>query len=135
MTRYQAEQLEKETRGQSLSKTWQDLRVKRLTSTSFKRICSRVKDFESLAASLLNKKCVQTKAMKRGSEMEPVAAAEYSTLTGNQVFACGLAINPHAPHLGASPDRKVCVESEPALGLLEIKCPDKDKVADCDYLL
>ncbi|KAL2095624.1 hypothetical protein ACEWY4_007772 [Coilia grayii] len=73
--------------------------------------------------------------MKRGSEMEPVAAAEYSALTGNQVFRCGLAINPYAPHLGASPDRKVCAPSEPALGLLGIKCPDKDRVSDCDYLL
>lgn len=42
--------------------------------------------------------------MKRGLEIEPVAAAEYKDITGNEVYPCGFVINHHAPHLGASPD-------------------------------
>ncbi|XP_062401123.1 uncharacterized protein LOC134092340 [Sardina pilchardus] len=136
VTRFDAEQLERDTRGQSLSKTWHQVRVKRLTSTSFKRICSRVKEFESLATNLMERKSVQTKAMKRGLEMEPVAAVEYSALSGNDIYPCGLVINPHAPHLGASPDRKVCdLSATPTHGLLEIKCPDKESISECGYLL
>ncbi|KAK5859273.1 hypothetical protein PBY51_003353 [Eleginops maclovinus] len=119
-------QLEIKTRGQSHIKTRHKVRTNRLTSSSFKRICSRVADFIVLAENL-KKKVVQTKAMKRGLELEPVEAAEYQALTGFELFPCGFVINPQAPHLGASPDRKVIDPSaSPTHGLLEIKCPNKD---------
>lgn len=67
--------------------------------------------------------------------MEPVAAAEYKEITGNEIYPCGFVINPHAPHLGTSPDRKVRdISTAPTYGLLEIKCPDKDSFKDCAYL-
>lgn len=126
--------LESGTRDQS-SITWHRLRAERITSTSFKRVCSRVKDFEKLAADRTAKKSVQTKAMKRGIQLEPVAAAEYEKITGNKLFPCGLIINHHAPHLGASPDRKVVdLTADPVHGLLEIKCPNKDSFKDCSCL-
>ncbi|XP_067295947.1 uncharacterized protein [Pseudorasbora parva] len=130
-----AKHLEMETRGQSSSKTWHQVRAKRLTSSTFKRICSRVRDFDSLADNLKEKRFTQTKAMKRGLEMEPVAVAEYKEITGNEVYPCGFVINPHAPHLGASPDGKVRdLSAAPTYGLLEIKCPDKESFKDCPYL-
>lgn len=126
--------LESGTRDQS-SITWHRLRAERITSTSFKRVCSRVKDFEKLAADMTAKQTIQTKAMKRGIQLEPVAAAEYEKLTGNKLFPCGLIINHHAPHLGASPDRKVVdLTADPVHGLLEIKCPNKDSFKNCSYL-
>ncbi|XP_056312920.1 uncharacterized protein LOC130228515 [Danio aesculapii] len=132
VTHPDAEVLEKETRGQSNSKVWQRVRSQRLTSSTFKRIVSRFADFNSLATSMQKRKIVQTPAMKRGLELEPVAAAQYEQITNNQVYPCGFVINPHAPHLGTSPDRKV-VDSTGALGLLEIKCPDVDSVLECKY--
>ena len=49
----------------------------------------------------------QTKAIKRGIALESTAATKYSELTGNVVLPFGFVVNPHAPHLGTSPDRKV----------------------------
>jgi len=73
--------------------------------------------------------------MKRGLELEPVAVADYQDLTSFEIFPCGFVINHHAPHLGASPDRKVIYPSaSPTHGLLEIKWPNKDSVSDCKYL-
>ena len=74
--------------------------------------------------------------MKRGIEQEPVAAAEYTTVTGNPVYACGFVVNPHAPHLGTSPDRKVIEKNGESTnyGLLEIKSPSKNSFTLCPYL-
>lgn len=73
--------------------------------------------------------------MKQGLELEPVAAADYQDLTGFEIFPSGFVINHHAPHLGASPDRKVIDPSaSPTYSLLEIKCPNKDSMRDCKYL-
>jgi len=49
------------------------------------------------------KQTVQTKEMKRGTQLAPVAAADYEKLTGNKMFPCGLIINHHAPHLHKEP--------------------------------
>ena len=72
VTQAVAIQLEIETREQSHSKTWHKVRANRLTSSSFKRICPRAADFNILAANL-RKKLVQTKVMKSGLELVPVA--------------------------------------------------------------
>ncbi|KAL0151644.1 hypothetical protein M9458_053045 [Cirrhinus mrigala] len=133
ITHSDAEALEKETRGQSNSKLWHRVRSQRLTSSTLKRIVSRVADLNSLATSMQKqRRSVQTQAMKRGLELEPDAAAQYEQVTSNHVYPCGFVINPHAPHLGTSPDRKV-VDSTGALGLLEIKCPNVDSVLECKY--
>ena len=127
ISKSESEALEKETRQHSSNNIWHRVRSPRLTSSSFKRVCSRKADFEQLAISMLRKKkSVQTKAMKRGLELEPVAAAQYTEVTGNQVQMCGFVVNPNAPHLGTSPDRKVIQSGDnKTYGLLEIKCPDK----------
>lgn len=70
--------------------------------------------------------------MRRGVELEPVAAQQYSHVTGNLVYPRGFVVNPHAPHLGTSSDRKVVDGT--SFGLLEIKCPAKNSCQDCPYL-
>ena len=130
-----SKELETETRQQSMNKTWHDVRRYRLTSSVFKQICSRKADFESLATRMLKKCNIQTAAMKYGIEHEPEVAKLYSDITGNNVYLCGFVVNPSAPHLGASPDRKVFdPNATPPFGLLEIKCPAKDNFSECKYL-
>jgi hypothetical protein len=128
-------ELEEQTRLQSVTKLWHDIRRHRITSTMFKDICSRKSDHEKLAVRLLKTKNVQTAAMKFGLQNEPEAAKLYSDVTGNNVYLCGFVINPSSPHLGASPDRKIYdPNSAPQHGLLEIKCPDKESFQECLYL-
>lgn len=59
----EAEALEKENRQQSNNNTWHRICSQHLTSFSFKKVCSRVADFDSLATGMQRKKkTVQTKA-------------------------------------------------------------------------
>ena len=67
--------------------------------------------------------------------MEPAAAKSYAEIKGNNMYQCGFVINPHASHLGTSPDRKVFDQSTAMkFGLLEIKCPKVKSVIECKYL-
>lgn len=130
----EALQLEEETRLQNNSTVWHEVRSQRLTASNFKRVCSRRADFESLASEL-QRKSIQTQAMKRGIELEPVAAKLYCDVTGNEIFPCGFVINSNAPHLGCTPDRRVTdPNADPCHGLLEIKCPNQDSYTNCSYL-
>lgn len=127
---------EEQTRNQSNNKIWHDIRKMRITSSVFKDVCVRKADFQSLAARLLKTKNIMTAQMKFGIEHEPIAAKSYCEMTGNSVYLCGFVINPSAPHLGTSPDRKVFdSNANPQHGLLEIKCPSKDSFVECQYLL
>ncbi|XP_051553740.1 uncharacterized protein LOC127440828 isoform X2 [Myxocyprinus asiaticus] len=129
----ESEVLEKETRQQSINNIC--VRSPRLTSSSFKSVYSRKADYKQLATSMLRKKTLLTKAVKRGLELEPVAAAQYTEVTGNQVCMCGFVINPNAHHLGTSPDRKVLHSGyDKSYGHLEIKCPDRYSYTGCQYL-
>lgn len=58
-------------------------------------------------------------AMKRGTEIEPVARAMYEVKTGNFVDQVGFIIHPDIAYAGASPDG--LIDSD---GLVEIKCPN-----------
>lgn len=124
--------LERETRQQDTNPIWHLARAPRLTSSVFKTICSRRADFDTLAVRIRGTSKMQTKAMRRGVELEPVAAQQYLKVTGNLVYPCGFVVNPNAPHLGTSPDRKVVDGT--SFGLLEIKCPAKNSCQDCPYL-
>lgn len=127
--------LKRETREQNTNQLWFHARSDRITSTSFKRICCRRADQESLKANLKSATKVQTKAMRRGVVLQPIAATQYTKLTGNVVYPCGFVVNPHSPHLGTSPDRKVIEKGEgKSPRLLEIKCPSKESFVQCPYL-
>ncbi|KAL4007774.1 hypothetical protein ACER0C_001626 [Sarotherodon galilaeus] len=68
----------------------------------------------------------QTADMRRGTEMEPAIAAEYSRLMNVNYSPCGLVIHPIAPWLAASPDGVVFDPNEyPQFGLVEFKCPNR----------
>jgi len=59
-------------------------------------------------------------AMQRGTELEPIARAEYELATGSDVDEVDLIDHPTLPNTGASPDGRVSVE-----GMVEIKCPEQ----------
>ncbi len=103
--------LERETRQQDTCNLWHLARSPRRSLSSFKRICSRKANYDSLAASNKTTATGQTTAMKRGVHLEPVAAELYSEVTGNLLFPCGFVVDPDAPHLGTSPDRKVIIQT------------------------
>lgn len=131
----QSHSYESETRNQSNQRLWHDLKSQRLTSSKFKEVCCRKKDFDSLAARLLKKTTVQTAAMKHGLDHEEEAAECFSDLSGVNVYPCGIMINPSCPHLATSPDRRVYDRTEEdSWGLLEIKCPITSSVTDLSYL-
>ncbi|XP_078681326.1 uncharacterized protein LOC144916167 isoform X1 [Branchiostoma floridae x Branchiostoma belcheri] len=132
----ESDDYEASTRAQSECPEWTKLRSVRLTASKFKDVCSRQKDFESLAQRF-QRKTVRTSAMERGLQLEPTAANVYAQHKGVNVYPIGFVINPSAPHLGCSPDRLVYDPTAPddqKWGLLEIKCPDKDSYQDCQYL-
>ncbi|XP_022810646.1 uncharacterized protein LOC111347689 [Stylophora pistillata] len=125
---------EEETREQSDTQKWHDLRAQRLSSSKFKDVCARRADFESLAVRQL-KKTVQTAAMRHGINTEEEAASAYADSGDCNVFPAGIVINPSCPHLAASPDRRVYDPSENnPWGLLEIKCPITDSISQLKYL-
>ena len=58
--------------------------------------------------------------------------------TGNNVYLCGIAINPSAPYLACSSDRRVLNKSDigtEQFGLLEIKCPQATSFIEMPYLV
>ena len=135
ITTTEAINLEQQTRQQNTD-IWHNARSLRLTSSNFHRICSRRANHDTLAITLKTPVKRRTKAMQRGIDLESTAAIRYSEVTTNQVSPCGLVVNPHAPHLGTSPDRKV-LEIKDGIsnyGLLEIKCPSKDTIQECAFL-
>ena len=71
---------------------------------TLKQIVLRKNDFEKLAATLLNQKCVQTAAMVYGLQHENEATKAYVNATGNNVYLIGIIINSSAPYLACSPD-------------------------------
>ena len=121
-------------RTQAQSDIWHRLRENRLTSSNFKKVCSRQSNFENLALQL-NRKNKQSAAMKYGIEMEPVAAKVYANTFGRNTYKVGFIINPSVSYLGCSPERRVYdPDAEDKYGLLEIKCTTFDSVSECTYL-
>ena len=124
MSAEKSKEYESVTRKQSESSDWVHLRKLRLTaSQQFRQVHQRRKDFEKLVENFKKSKLYQSAAMKYGLEKEQEAAGDYVKETGNNVYGCGFVINPSAPYLGCSPDRKVYDPKEEMPGLLEIKCP------------
>lgn len=62
----------------------------------------------------------QNEAMRRGTELEPLARGAYEAQTGELVQQVAFIVHPHINYVGVSPDGLVGKD-----GLIEIKCPDK----------
>ncbi|KAI8486972.1 hypothetical protein Bbelb_352320 [Branchiostoma belcheri] len=73
----ESDDYEASTRAQSECPEWTKLRSVRLTASKFKDVCSRQKDFQSLAQRF-QRKTVRTSAMERGLQLEPTAANVYA---------------------------------------------------------
>lgn len=135
VTASDVKQYELMTRQQADCDLWHRLRHRRITASKFKSICSRRRDFVSLADQMLKTKHVLTAAMKYGIDNEPKAAESYAKLFGVNIYRCGFVIHPQCFFLGCSPDRRVYdPDSAVPWGLMEIKCTTAVSVADCDYL-
>ena len=111
------------TKEQSNSRNWKKLWQNRLTALNFKRVCSRLGNFESLSGDLHKVSNVQTATMKYGLETEPLAAEQYAKAFGRDLFKVGVITNPTCFYLGCSPDRRIFDPDETCnrFGLLEIK--------------
>ncbi|RVE72317.1 hypothetical protein OJAV_G00060510 [Oryzias javanicus] len=131
VTREISAAIEAETRQQSKSQLWRQVRQPRLTASRFREVCHvrGESSARSLAVRML-KGTAQTAAMKRGLDREEDILWEYADHCDVSVTQCGIIIHPDAPHLGATPDAKVFDPKEmPPFGLAEIKSCDVDDVS------
>ncbi|KAJ4926853.1 hypothetical protein JOQ06_014598 [Pogonophryne albipinna] len=128
--------IEEATREQSSSSEWHLLRKPRVTASRFREICHvRGESSANSLAERILKGTRQTAEMRRGAEMEPTVAAEYSRLANVNYSPCGLVIHPSTPWLGASPDGVAFDPTEyPQFGLVEFKCPNVPNYVDCKYV-
>eukprot|EP00058_Branchiostoma_floridae_P026669 XP_002612160.1 hypothetical protein BRAFLDRAFT_125368 [Branchiostoma floridae] len=114
------------TRKQSECPDWIKLRCNRLTSSKFKDVCSRQKDFDALAQRL-RRKTVQTSAMLRGLQTEPTAAEVYARHKDSTSIPQTVRDN---PHVLSWLDLKVKVKAfpDPQMRLhqinIQLYCPD-----------
>lgn len=127
--------VEEGTRGQSKSPLWFSMRHLRLTASKFHEAAHvRSESTAKTLAGRIIKGAPQTKAMRRGMELEPEVLRRYAETFEVNVLPCGLIIHPDAPHLGASPDGKVVdPNKEPPYGLVEVKCPDVNDIGEASH--
>ncbi|XP_070391024.1 uncharacterized protein [Dermacentor albipictus] len=124
-----AEALEKDSRQQAKSATWQQERRLRVTSSKFGAVLNRkewtIKGLQNLTAA---RDLSRVTAVNYGIKMESLAAQRYEDALRRlghapTVSTCGLLVNPAFPWLGASPDRIAYDPTEQSYGVVEIKCP------------
>lgn len=113
--------IEQETRGQSSSPSWHELRANLLTASNFGRICRMRKDTNTANCidSLLYKvDFVKSPALQWGIEKESVAKEKLQEIKKWDIRDCGLFVHKVYFFLGASPDGLIGED-----GVVEIKCP------------
>ncbi|XP_069138391.1 uncharacterized protein [Argopecten irradians] len=116
-----AQELEECTRDQAQCPQWFEARQTRITASKFHEVMHRKTISDKYLSRLLFNKNQSCAAMEYGKRKEKNARKAYVAKAGNHVHDCGLIINPAFPHLGATPDGKVCENGK--TGILEIKCP------------
>lgn len=110
------------TTNQAFSPLWHELRFARITASKAYE-ASHCKTFEGvLVESILGaSKIKDTKAMKRGRQLENQVLKEVEKILGVKLRKCGLKLNALYPLMGASPDGE-CNDF-----VVEIKCPTSEK--------
>ncbi|CAN7937485.1 unnamed protein product [Ixodes hexagonus] len=116
----QRDELEIETRGQADCPRWKDERRKRLTASSFGRVC-KIKPTTSCECTVacLLYTFVCTPAMQYGRDNEPKVIERLETDKGVSVQKCGLFVDREYPYLAATPDGLVGEDT-----VVEVKCPE-----------
>ncbi|XP_028176894.1 uncharacterized protein LOC114364791 [Ostrinia furnacalis] len=113
--------VEEETRGQSNSPLWFELRYGRVTASRAYEI-SRCKTTDGTLISLiLGGKIPDTPSMKRGRVLEDEVRKVVECKIGQKIRRCGLLLSSEYPVLAGSPDG--IFEG----GIIEIKCPLNEK--------
>lgn len=113
---------------------WLALRAGKFTGSDFHQYLGIVKkELSDTAESNLYKKVleslgeqfesVQSKAMARGNELEPVARAEYMGDTFNDVQEVAF-VDFEKLRAGCSPDGVIFGQKEEIIKIIEIKCPE-----------
>lgn len=125
MTDNLLEQAAQETRTQSSSNVWFELRYGRITASKIYD-AAHTKKFDGTFVNTIigAHKIVQTKAMKRGLDLEAGVLHVLENKIKKKIQPSGLLLNKNFPELGASPDGTVenCV--------VEVKCPSSKKSFD-----
>lgn len=113
--------LEKDTRTQSDSALWRQVRKKVLTASNFGPVCKRR---ETTSCINLVKKILyppnlaRNHALEYGRQNESTARKQLAKKLDVQIEECGLFIDPDVSFLGATPDGLIDNET-----IVEIKCP------------
>jgi len=121
MTVELCQEIEKLTRGQSLSKLWFNLRYGRITASKAYDAAHCNTEDGSLVNQILGAKLFLTEPMKRGMRLEEEVLREIGIQLNCAPKKCGLFLSPKFPLFGATPD---------GIGngfLIEVKCPSSQK--------
>ena len=125
-----AQDIERQTRGQRNDPTWLKYHTTTVTSSSFKKVAIAKKWTDSLLNDLFSVSDLgRVPAIRHGIEYEEIARKAYSqkmASDGRRVYVqpAGLVLHTRFQFIGASPDGIVFDESaSPRFGLLEVKCP------------
>ena len=106
------------------SPEWFEARLGKLTGSRAKRISTtnNLPLVDELIAELLTgvqEETYTTAEMQRGTDLEPIACAEYEKVTGYTVEHTGLCVHPHFDFIAVSPDGW----TNDRRGAVEIKSP------------
>jgi len=120
ITQTEVDALQQATLGQSANPTWRAERLKRLTSSTYGRICKMLDrtNGDALARSLLADRDINSAPVQHGRMYESEAVKKYEKSTGTVTHECGMFVSCAYPFLCASPDRVINADV-----LLEVKCP------------
>lgn len=131
LTEQETATIELETRGQFKNVRWQKVRSQLFTSSNFGLVVNRQETTRPDAAvkQILGYEKFSNSATKWGRTHEAAARRKYVNIMKSKadisVSECGLIVNSDYPYLGTSPDGLVTCDGE--LGVLEIKCPYKNR--------
>ncbi|XP_026736708.1 uncharacterized protein LOC113500198 [Trichoplusia ni] len=113
--------VEEETREQSKSRLWYELRYGRITASRGFEVSRCKTNDGTLVALILGAKIPDTTSMKRGRMLEDEVRKSVEKKLNKKINKCGLVLNSTYPMIAGSPDG--IFED----GIIEIKCPNTIK--------
>lgn len=118
VTPEQIQAVENNTRAQSNSDEWHQIRSCRITASMFYVVSHSKAYTKSLIEKIMEPKTVHTRALAYGKIHEPIAITQYEDKYSLNVQKCGLFISSEYPFLAASPDGLLGDDT-----VVEVKCP------------